>query len=100
MFTDLYDIYATDDLNFILHSIKIAEKKKKNQSLAYRCVPPHSVRFSTFHSSYPSEKKKRAKQVFRVHRSTQTKKVTKSTKKNYKNTNLELFFAFLLGLLK
>ena len=32
MFTDLNDIFAMDDLNFILHSIKIAEKK--NPSLA------------------------------------------------------------------
>ena len=62
---------ATDDLNFILHSIKIIEKT--NQSLACRCLPPHSVQSIVLTRA----KKKRAKQVFRVHRSTQTSNISR-----------------------
>ena len=78
MFTDLYDIFATDDLNFILHSIKIIEKKI-NHLLVDAC---RHIQFDSVQSiALTRAKKKRAKQVFTVHRSTQTKKGFKIDKK-------------------
>ena len=96
MFTDLYDIFATDDLNFILHSVKITEEKK-----SITCLSMLAATFSTVHSSYPSEKKGSEASLYSPQIDTNEKKGSKSTKKKKeKNTNLELFFTFLLGLLE
>lgn len=75
--------------------IQLRSLRKKIQSLACPCLPPHSVQ-----SIVLTRAKKKASEASLYSPQIDTNEKRFQNRQNKKNTNLELFFTFLLGLLK